>query len=45
MGWQFPVLLGVVKNVHVTAGPVIPGTRKPNREQIVRPDEPDDDDL
>lgn len=24
---------------------VIPGTRKPNREQIVTPDEPDDDDL
>ncbi|WP_433660512.1 hypothetical protein ACQPW1_47620 [Nocardia sp. CA-128927] len=26
-------------------GPLIPGTRKPNREQIVTPDEPDDDDL
>ncbi|WP_280220100.1 hypothetical protein [Nocardia neocaledoniensis] len=24
---------------------VIPGTRKPNREQVVTPDEPDDDDL
>jgi hypothetical protein len=24
---------------------VIPGTRKPDRERIVTPDEPDDDDL
>ncbi|MFD3592191.1 hypothetical protein ACFWU5_05645 [Nocardia sp. NPDC058640] len=24
---------------------VIPGTRKPNREQVVTPDDPDDDDL
>ncbi|WP_280232393.1 hypothetical protein [Nocardia cyriacigeorgica] len=27
------------------AGHVVPGTRKPNRDLIVTPDEPDDDDL
>lgn len=28
-----------------TPGHVIPGTRKPNRDQVFIPDEPDDDDL
>ncbi|QIS10347.1 hypothetical protein [Nocardia arthritidis] len=28
-----------------STGRLIPGTRKPNRDQIVTPDEPDDDDL
>ncbi|MFC4124107.1 hypothetical protein [Nocardia rhizosphaerae] len=28
-----------------TAGRVIPGSRKPNRDRVVSPDEPDDEDL
>lgn len=28
-----------------TAGTVLPGTRKPDRERVVAPDEPDEDDL
>ncbi|MEV5838655.1 hypothetical protein [Nocardia sp. NPDC052112] len=28
-----------------TAGVVLPGTRKPDRDRVVTPDEPDDDDL
>lgn len=28
-----------------TAGAVHPGTRKPNRDQLVAPDEPDEDDM